>query len=277
MHRLRRHAVVPIILGGALCAAAHAGPTWPEGPDAGPLPFGAQKTYGPGSIASIIGTLGGPGPAPLGARGVPGDFQDMYLIKIVDPLSFMAATDPFFNGLAEFDSQLYLFTGPDHPAGPGLGMFANDESPFVGSGFSLLGNATTDGIAHPQLLADTHYFLAISGFDSDPISASGEIFNQAMRDEQSGPDGMGGSDPIANWSNAGDFGEYVIAIQGVDAQTLCSPSDINNDGVTDTADLAILLSQFGAPVSGNADLNFDGVVDTSDLGILIATFGDVCP
>ena len=52
--------------------------------------------------------------------------------------------------------------------------------------------------------------------------------------------------------------------------------DLNDDSVVDTADLGILIAQFGT--SGPAaDLNDDGVVDTADLGILIAAFGQPCP
>jgi uncharacterized protein (DUF2141 family) len=52
----------------------------------------------------------------------------------------------------------------------------------------------------------------------------------------------------------------------------CCVGDLNGDGVIDTADLGILLANFGGggPVG---DLNGDGVVDTSDLGILLANFG----
>lgn len=51
--------------------------------------------------------------------------------------------------------------------------------------------------------------------------------------------------------------------------------DLNSDGAIDTADLGILIGQFGT--SGpDADLNADGIVDTADLGILIGAFGDVC-
>ena len=53
------------------------------------------------------------------------------------------------------------------------------------------------------------------------------------------------------------------------------PADLNNDGVVDTADLGILLSEFGTP-GVLADLNGDGVVDTADLGILLASFGLNC-
>ncbi len=51
--------------------------------------------------------------------------------------------------------------------------------------------------------------------------------------------------------------------------------DINRDGVTDTADLGLMIAQFGGP--GLADLNLDGVVDTADLGTLIANFGANTP
>lgn len=273
-----RNASMALLSIGMLSGSpAMAGPTWPEGPEAGSLPGMAQKVNAVGPVAFIFGSLGGPSPAPIAGRGVTGDFQDMYLIKVADPPAFMAATDPFFNGFADFDTQLFLFTGPDHPDGPGKGVFANDDSPMAPLGESHLGNDVTDGIQHPALLPDVHYYLAISGQGSDPVSPVGPIFNLGVPFEQSGPDGIGGPFPISGWSSGGDFGDYAIALQGVVGQTYCPASDINQDGVTDTADLGILITQFGSPAGGRADLNFDGVVDTADLGMLISTFGIVCP
>ena len=53
-------------------------------------------------------------------------------------------------------------------------------------------------------------------------------------------------------------------------------ADLNNDGTVDTADLGLLISQFG--IIGSAhDINGDGVIDTADLGILISEFGTPCP
>ncbi|MCB9839071.1 MAG: hypothetical protein H6813_07005 [Phycisphaeraceae bacterium] len=54
------------------------------------------------------------------------------------------------------------------------------------------------------------------------------------------------------------------------------PGDLNNDGVIDTADLGILLGDFGT-TSALSDLNNDGVVDTADLGILLGVFSTPCP
>ena len=51
------------------------------------------------------------------------------------------------------------------------------------------------------------------------------------------------------------------------------PEDINGDGAVDTADLGLLISDFGVAGKSRADLNGDAVVDTADLGFLIGAFG----
>ena len=53
------------------------------------------------------------------------------------------------------------------------------------------------------------------------------------------------------------------------------PTDLNNDGVTDTADLGLLIGSFGTS-DPLADINSDGIVDTADLGALIGEFGSLC-
>ena len=49
------------------------------------------------------------------------------------------------------------------------------------------------------------------------------------------------------------------------------PEDINDDGIVDGGDLAVLLSQWG--VSGDADIDGSGLVDGSDLGMLLSAWG----
>ena len=67
--------------------------------------------------------------------------------------------------------------------------------------------------------------------------------------------------------------EYAAGILSVGCKF-----DINGDNIIDTADLGILIGQFGQAGMGlSADLNGDGVVDTADLGQLIGSFGTVCP
>lgn len=57
------------------------------------------------------------------------------------------------------------------------------------------------------------------------------------------------------------------------------PWDLNNTGMIDVSDLAILLSHFGAPSAGPADgdIDDDGDVDIADLAAELSWFGRVCP
>lgn len=59
---------------------------------------------------------------------------------------------------------------------------------------------------------------------------------------------------------------------------LC-PGDVNFDQTVNTADLVVLLSNFGTGLQPNTggDLNFDGAVTTSDLVTFLAVFGTACP
>ena len=54
------------------------------------------------------------------------------------------------------------------------------------------------------------------------------------------------------------------------------PSDLNGDGIINTADLGLLLAAFGTNDTA-VDINNDGVADTADLGILLADFDSTCP
>jgi hypothetical protein len=51
------------------------------------------------------------------------------------------------------------------------------------------------------------------------------------------------------------------------------PADLNSSGIVDGADLAILLSQWGAGASSPADLTDDGVVNGGDLAVLLGDWG----
>jgi hypothetical protein len=57
-----------------------------------------------------------------------------------------------------------------------------------------------------------------------------------------------------------------------DACEASNPADLNGDGVVGAADIAILLSAWGA-AGGPADLNGDGVVGSADITILLSSWG----
>jgi|GEM_PF-6978908 len=69
-------------------------------------------------------------------------------------------------------------------------------------------------------------------------------------------------------------GNYGASSTLADATLVCA-GDLNGDTVIDTADLGVLISEFGAG-GGIGDLNGDSVVDTADLGALLAKFGTSC-
>lgn len=184
-----------------MTTAALAGPEWPETGDAGNLPATSQTPTGSGELKKISGQLEGFGPA--------GDYQDMYLIFIDKPQSFLASTSPLLGGSSSFDTMLWLFRAD------GTGLLGNNDGPD--SSDSTLRGVATDG-SGAAVTERGLYYIAISGFNSNPVSQGGSIFNLNPQrpGEVSGPDGEGGEFPITGWSGPGATGTYSIALEGVE-------------------------------------------------------------
>ncbi len=177
--------------------AALAGPDWVESGDAGSILPSAQQTLGSGSINSISGNLGG-------ASFVP-DFEDMYLVRVLNPLAFsMTITG------ASFDAQMFVFNVT--LAGEAFGLLANDNTIFGSQ--PVLGPLASDGTG-AALKFPGVYAIAISGAGRVPVSLNGPIFNFASPTEISGPDGPGGLNPHIGWTGVGQTGEYTIQVTGV--------------------------------------------------------------
>ena len=72
------------------------------------------------------------------------------------------------------------------------------------------------------------------------------------------------------WINLDDGTRFVASPPGC-------PGDANGDGLTNGADLSVLLAQFGLAVTPGtgADFNADGVVNGADLSVLLSNFGCV--
>ncbi|MCB9847850.1 MAG: matrixin family metalloprotease [Phycisphaeraceae bacterium] len=66
---------------------------------------------------------------------------------------------------------------------------------------------------------------------------------------------------------------YNISLSVTVDELVACIADLNGDGIVDTADLGILLNDFGGHGALASDLNGDMVVDTADLGILLGVFG----
>ncbi len=177
---------------------AFAGPDWVEHGDAGSTLSTAQQTLGAGPIFSISGSLGG-------GAGLVGDYEDMFLVRVSDPVSFsMTVTG------ATFDAQIFVFNVT--LAGEAFGLLANDNTisgnqPHVGP---LANDGTGAALKFPGV-----YAIAISGAGRVPVSLNGPIFNFISPTEISGPDGPGGINPHIGWTGEGQTGGYDITVTGV--------------------------------------------------------------
>src|SRR5262249_53909121 len=152
--------------------------------DAGSDLFSAQIATGAGQLASITGSL---------SNGAVPDFEDLYVIRIANPLTFSLTVEPGFN------VQMFLFNiTVNHQV---FGLLANDDISEENAGARLLA-AATDGTG-VMVTTPGDYLLAITGFNNDPLSATGAIFNQLVTTEISGPDGPGGFNAFTGWSGGG--------------------------------------------------------------------------
>jgi hypothetical protein len=57
---------------------------------------------------------------------------------------------------------------------------------------------------------------------------------------------------------------------------LSCPTDINRDGITNNADLSLLLKKFGQSCKCREDVSGDGIVSAKDLGLLLQNFNVRC-
>lgn len=192
--RCLQSAVVWVAVGAA-ASVSLAGPDWSEVSDAGSFAGLAQSPVGIGAINTISGALS------LGVQ-VP-DFEDMYFIRIVDPVNFRAR---ILGG--GFDAKLYLFTPS---GGSALGLLGNANGPG-GENALLLGAATDASGAAVPAIGD--YYLSVCGAGDIPVSSGGGIYS-ITGTEISGPDGPGGALSHSAWNGVGQTGEYVIELQGV--------------------------------------------------------------
>ncbi|MBW4546928.1 MAG: pre-peptidase C-terminal domain-containing protein [Symplocastrum torsivum CPER-KK1] len=102
------------------------------------------------------------------------------------------------------DPQLFLFDSF------GRGIYANDDNSF--SSQATLPSASFSPIESGI------YYLAISGFGYDPVSADGKIFPDFLTGVAFEPTGVGGGSPLSGFEGTSTTsGSYTIALTGVEA------------------------------------------------------------
>lgn len=164
------------------------GQTWNEQGDAPQLPPG-QATGTPGTpLTAITGTVSSSTDA------------DLYWIEIFDPNNFRASTVGTPGTLS--DTQLFLFRFSD-------GMGSQHEDDATGTLRSMLGDEL------PPLFGAGKYLLAITGYNVDPTSAGGLIWQNTPFRSERRPDGPGAAQGLSGWQGTSGTGTYTIQLQGV--------------------------------------------------------------
>ncbi len=118
-----------------------------------------------------------------------------------------------------------------------------------------------------------NYDVAIA---TDPDLINTVAVNNVVGSSWTIPGGTLACDTQYYWGViANGIGGSSVSTPGVFTFTTGLLADLNDDGIIDTADLGILIAEFGS-ADPAGDLNNDGIVDTADLGLLIAAFGQTC-
>ena len=175
-----------------------------ESGDAGSVPATAQVISTP--VDQIIGSLDTL------------DQEDLYQLCLAGGSTFSATTA----GSQISDTQLFLFDAA------GRGVFANDDNAeglqsTLPAGISL--TPTQGGI----------YYLGVSSFDADPLSAAGPIFEgEVLLDgvRYWVPASPGGDEPVSDWTFFGTYtGGYQVQLTGTASGCLpTSKSECKNSG-----------------------------------------------
>jgi hypothetical protein len=194
-----------------LPVAAIAGPDWVETGDAG---SDLQTAQVPGGLLGSLNTISG---VLMGGTLLVGDYEDCYIIRIANPATFSCTITN-----ANFNAQLFLFN-ISLPGGA-FGLLANDDQ-AVGNNKPRFQNFSTDGT---NVMVDLpgDYMIGVTGFNNDPLSLTGPIFNQSSLIEVSGPDGVGGFNRHVAWTGGGEFGNYIMTLTGAEFPTFPSPGTL---------------------------------------------------
>ena len=157
-------------------------------------------------VRTVKGCLEGPAAEEGLAGDQEGDYQDMFKVVVRFAGEFeIATTGP--DGFTEFDSLLCVFDSDGRPL---LANLTGEQ----GQPGSIVGNESTNGLF--KLEQPGAIYISISGSDSRPLDINGnQLFAFTENPTEVVGPAQGQPTPIAGWSSATQFGEYLISLTGV--------------------------------------------------------------
>jgi hypothetical protein len=207
---------------------------------------GGQQPAVTGTVVAIEGTL------------FPND-ADMYLLRVDDWSAFSATTlhnaaviSSCANGGPVSDTALFLFDAAGH------GIAFNEDGADI-RGYLEAGNPLYAGRTDGEMV-----WLALAGYDFDPASNGGDIWEDGPFDITRGPDGPAAAGAVNGWTGESfEQGTYRIELSGVSGLPACS-ADVDGSGAVDVFDLLAYLDLWFTADPG-ADLDGTPGVDVFDL------------
>ncbi len=207
-------------------------------------------------LTDLVQDLGNPGTVDLqSADGVPGDFANFNRPAGVSNLAD-DGTSSGYGGLLRGDIGAYDLL----EIGGGQNTFG--QALPAGSGIAESSSVTIGvGLGYSALVAQGSFVVG---------SVPGQYtFRLARR--------------RANVITTVSGDVYFVTsatIDGTDSITFAvgdaCPADLNDDGVIDVTDLAIVLANFGQSGGALGDIDGDGSVNLNDLAIILSDFGSTC-
>ncbi|TVQ31870.1 MAG: hypothetical protein EA376_07735 [Phycisphaeraceae bacterium] len=271
-------------LGSGMDASVNALKVFDDGSGTALYAGGTFSTAG-GMSANRIAKWDGATWSPLGSGVSGGDF-------------------PFVTALTVFDDGSgggpALYAGGDFTTASGVST--DNIAKWDGASWSPLGSGMNDNIRALTVFDDGSggglalyaggFFTSAGGvtatshiakWDGAAWSPLGSGMNGNVRALTVFDDGSGGGPALyagGFFTTAGDeSADRIAKWQGCPVQSI--PGDLNGDGAVGSADLAILLGNWGMcppePDPCPADLNGDGSVGSADLAILLGNWGATAP
>lgn len=206
-----------------LAPSALAGPDWdePSSSDAGNEASTAQVITTEGSISTIRGKLGGSGL-------VSGDFQDLFIVNIVNPGAFSISTFSEDGGFANFDPMLFVFSLDGIGPGAKAEALLGNDNFLANSNAARIGSQSNDGTG-TAITAPGLYIIGISSFSSSPNNIFGEsIFGTKLFEPGLvvGPSAGLNSTTLGGWTPGSQAGEYLIRVTGAAGVQIPAPAGI---------------------------------------------------